>query len=158
MLDDILNDHLCLLRQLVENPPNSRNPQRPWSSYLKELAACRSAVKQEVSETLLNGRKIDRDQVDATSESFKSHNRTKYLAHALGTVPGLVLDHSFLVREGQKIVGLVTMPYCHRDGFVETGSNELVSWSTYDDFSWHFPGSTRLTLILDKRFLRSTAR
>lgn len=120
----------------------------------KQLAKSRAEIKKVISAVHLGGAKIDRKQTDVTSETFKSAKVTKLLALGLELVPELSLDHTFLVRDSGKIVGLVTMPYVHQPDFRDNGSNDLVVWNTYDDLSWHFPGQTRLTIVLDKHYAR----
>lgn len=149
-----LDKHLQTLRTVMTNSLTSQYTGTNLETSRKNLTDSRTAVKQAISGAMLNGAKIDRDSIDVFSQKFKANKKTKAIAMALDTVPGLELDHTYLIRAFGKIIGLITMPYRHQLYFIENGSNDRAIWSTHDELSWHFPGETRLTIVLDKTAMK----
>ncbi|MFY0311599.1 hypothetical protein ACFMBG_17045 [Leisingera sp. D0M16] len=147
MKSEYLHDSLSAIEHLLSHPPTSGSSPTQWADYRSRLLRHRSSVREAIEADILGGAKIDQEQVAPVAPHFCSDPRTKALAKQLEVLPGLKLDHTYLIRKGRDVIGIVTMPYSHAPDFKDAGQTDLAMWASYDDLSWWYPQQTRLTIV-----------
>ena len=138
------------IAQITQLRAELGRPEVPYhvkKALLRSMEKIQLDVANKFGELVLNGARYKYlgGSYDIGNHKLQDNPDIQpHLVKAANSVPGVWFDHLGVFLMGRKQIALFTQPY---GKFLETGENDHAIWRSFDDLSWHYPGSTTLTVI-----------